>query len=220
MRPLGYESGGLVPSVPSGAVSCRPVRGSCRGPSCAAELRVDGLQMGCTKATRRTLRNGLHDCLLEGTTPDSLGKCPGKRWARLSRRVAPHPARPRDVAGHFLGVADDRHASSRTARQLSFGYRSPFPRRTQCVHDLRQLQTVVVSASEEAPTTAVGRAPPDNVRVGGAGKDATWDGSSRGRSPHRCYWQRAEEGTGRRRNRPRREQRRRSPPRNRWRTSS
>ena len=51
-RPLGYETGGLVPSSPSGAVSCRPVRASCRrAPPCVAELRVVRLQIVCTKAS-------------------------------------------------------------------------------------------------------------------------------------------------------------------------
>jgi len=55
LRPLGYESGGLVPSVPSGAVSCRPVRSSCRrAPSRAAEVRVVRLQMVCTIASKVT----------------------------------------------------------------------------------------------------------------------------------------------------------------------
>jgi SAM-dependent methyltransferase len=55
-RLLGYESGGLLPSVPSGAVSCRPFRASCRrSPSFAAEVRVVRLQMVCTKASRPTL---------------------------------------------------------------------------------------------------------------------------------------------------------------------
>jgi hypothetical protein len=45
-RPLGYESGGLVPSVPSGVVPYRPVRARCRqGPPRAAEVRVVRLQM-------------------------------------------------------------------------------------------------------------------------------------------------------------------------------
>lgn len=53
-RPLGYESGGLVSSGPSGAVPCRPVRASCRPVSPrAAEVRVVRLQMVCTKASKR-----------------------------------------------------------------------------------------------------------------------------------------------------------------------
>ena len=52
-RPLCYESGGLVPCVPSGAVSCRPVQAPCRrAPSYAAELRVVRLQMVCIKASK------------------------------------------------------------------------------------------------------------------------------------------------------------------------
>jgi hypothetical protein len=54
-RPLGYESGGLVPCGPSGAVSCRPVRAWCRwGPARAAEVRVVRLQIVCTKASKVT----------------------------------------------------------------------------------------------------------------------------------------------------------------------
>jgi hypothetical protein len=60
-EPLGYESGGLVPSGPSGAVPCRPVRASCRRSSPrAAEVRVsfaNGLHQG--KQIRRLSRLGV-----------------------------------------------------------------------------------------------------------------------------------------------------------------
>jgi hypothetical protein len=63
-----------VPSVPSGAVSCRPVRASCRGaPSCTAVLRVVRLQMVCTKASKRCER--------------AIG--PRPRSSKCSRRLAP-----------------------------------------------------------------------------------------------------------------------------------
>jgi hypothetical protein len=55
---------------------------------------------------------------------------------------------PCDVAGHFLGVAEDRQPSSRPPIQLLFAHRSSSPfllfgEGTQCVHHLRQSQTVV-----------------------------------------------------------------------------
>ena len=63
-RPLGYETGGLVPSLPSGAVSCRPGRGSCRPvPPRAAEVRMVRLQMVCTKSSNEGLSTWVGDSL-------------------------------------------------------------------------------------------------------------------------------------------------------------